>query len=299
MRIEDVEIFAVGTWNGIEFGSVDLDAIVRSFDELELAGKLPVKLGHDMRDTQPAQGWITALRREGDKLLATLDQVPDDLVAEIKEGRWRHVSVELLGNVSKGAKKHRWVLDALAVLGAARPAVDVLQGLHELVARSLPGWAFSSRMAFSRNLEGSSMSDSIASLKSQLVDELFNSAISTGRIIPACRERFYRRYGQDVSKFSVDDVKSWIATEPQPTQMSRGGDRLTTRAQPNGSDASGETPDDQVITLARQKQDEHRVKFGRTPHFAELSFYDATLAVMRDPAHKGVVRAYLDREHLR
>ena len=299
MRIENVEVFAVGTWNGQEFGRDDLDVMVASFNELGLAGKLPVKLGHDMRDSEPAQGWVSALRHEGDKLLATFDHVADDLVEAIKQGRWRHVSVELLGNVSRGDKKYRWVLDAVAVLGAARPAVDSLRGLHELVAaRSLQGWQFGSRVSFSRNLEGSSMSESVTSLKTQLIDELFNSAISTGRIIPACRERFYRRYGQDVSKFTIDDVKSWIATEPQPREnMARNDGRLQSRA--GGSAASlNTTPDDEVIQLAHAAQDAHRVKFGRTPGFRELTFHDAVTQVFRDPQHKTVVQNYLDRTHL-
>src|SRR5688572_1232018 len=49
--------------------------------------------GHTDDDTQPAQGWITALERRGEKLVATLSQVPDELVDAIKAGRFRHVSI--------------------------------------------------------------------------------------------------------------------------------------------------------------------------------------------------------------
>lgn len=289
MKIENVEVFAVGTWNNTTFGGADLDAIVQSYNELNLAGKLPVKLGHDMRDTMPAQGWITALRRSGDKLLATFDQVPQELVDEIKQGRWRHVSVELLGNVAKGDKKYRWVLDGVAVLGAARPAVDSLKGLHELVASALPGWRFGERVSFSRNLEGDGMSETAAEMKQQLVDEIWNSNITSGRIIPATRERFYRRFGRDASKFTVQDVREWVATEPQPTQTNF--NRMSTRTSGDTVDTD-EDAGKQLVQLTRAHIAEHAKTFGHIHGYQPPTYYDAARQVMTDPKNRELMQRY-------
>ena len=65
MHIDNVEVFAVGPWNGHTFDGDDLDDMVAAFEALDLGGKLPVKLGHATRDDAPAQGWIVALRRRG------------------------------------------------------------------------------------------------------------------------------------------------------------------------------------------------------------------------------------------
>ena len=152
MKIDNVEVFATGVWNGRRYTIADLDGMVAAFAELALAGKLPAKLGHDAADTEPAQGWITALRRAGNQLIATIDQVPAELVAEIKQGRWRFVSIELLQDVRHAGKVHPFVPDALAILGSRRPAVNVLEGLHRIVCAAVPGLAYGERLAFSHDM---------------------------------------------------------------------------------------------------------------------------------------------------
>jgi len=155
--LSGVEVFAVGKWNGQEFTSSDLDGMVRAFNQLKLSGRLPVKLGHNTDDSEPAVGWITSLAREGDRLVASLSHVPDELVDSIRDGRFRHVSIELLKNVTFNGNTYPWVPDGLAILGAARPAVDVLAGLHQaMMASTLSGIAFGARIAFSRDDAGGS-----------------------------------------------------------------------------------------------------------------------------------------------
>ena len=41
------EIFATGTWNGIEFTEDDLDELIFNFDALKDNFKVPLKFGHD------------------------------------------------------------------------------------------------------------------------------------------------------------------------------------------------------------------------------------------------------------
>lgn len=206
--IENVEAFATGTHNGLTFDTADLDAMVTAFNELSLANKLPVKIGHAAADTQPAMGWISALRREGGKLLASLAQVPSTLIDSIKEGRFRHVSIELLKGVKHGGKEYRWVPDGLAVLGAARPAVASLRGLHELVARAMPGLAFTERLAFSYSGhdELAELRATVAKQHQQLLMQAIEADLGPGGYLPAVS------HGFRLSRGLTDDPATWSAT---------------------------------------------------------------------------------------
>jgi hypothetical protein len=274
MELDNVEAFAVGTWNGKTFSEADLDEMVTAFDALGLAGKLPVKLGHTTKDSEPAQGWISALRREGGKLLAKLTQVPKDLIDEIKEGRWRHVSIELLRDVKANGKTYRWVPDALAILGAARPAVESLAGLHTLVASALPGFTWRERLAFSRDTDDSAqLREQVATLTSQLVAQTFNSAIRDGRLAPAERERFERRYGKNPS---LEDAQAWIADAPRPPA---GQNRPTGFESANRDSVHvGGRADEQLVAAAVHLQNQ------AAERGQELSYEAAARIVMqRDP----------------
>lgn len=267
--IQNVEIFAVGEWNGREFDRADLDAMVRAFNDLSLADRLPVKLGHEAKDTEPAQGWISELRRDGDKLLATLTQVPAGLVDDIKAGRWRHVSIELLADVVADGANYPWVPAGLAILGSARPAVDVLRPLHEIIARALPvGVRFRERLAFSRAPdEAETLRAEIARLNRELVGREFDEAVRSGRILPRDRHAFEVRMGRDAT---LEEARKWITTTPRPTASNR-------PAAPGGAgqDVStlpiDATPDLEVVRLARAEIERSGGK---------LSFFDATQEVL-------------------
>jgi hypothetical protein len=154
VELKGQDIFASGTWNGISFSDEDLDAIVRSFDFLNLGGHVPLKLGHegpDARDdpaNQFALGWVKRVYREGKKLLADFD-VHEKVASWIKEGFLRFVSVELLKDVKADTREIPWVLDAVALLGADQPAVGILKSLSLTMARSA-GLQCRARVAFSR-----------------------------------------------------------------------------------------------------------------------------------------------------
>lgn len=137
-ELKDREIFAVGTWNGIDFGEDDLDDIVANFDKLLDKHKVPLKFGHndeqDITDGQPAIGWVEKVYRQGKKLLADFVNVPTVVVEAIKNKLYRSVSVELLFNVDANGDKFNHVLDAVAILGADHPAVNNLADLDILLA---------------------------------------------------------------------------------------------------------------------------------------------------------------------
>ncbi|MCX8113674.1 MAG: hypothetical protein N3D71_01185 [Burkholderiaceae bacterium] len=129
---------------------------MKAFEALDLAGKVPLKLGHegpDVREdptTQFAMGWVQRIWREGRKLLADLE-VPDRVHELIRQGFLKFVSVELLRNVKASNREIPWVLDAVALLGSDPPAVGVLKDLKALtMTRRAAALQHSGRVAFSR-----------------------------------------------------------------------------------------------------------------------------------------------------
>src|SRR3990167_4277022 len=95
--IHNVEIFGVGTWRGSKTVKVTgemLDQMVAAFAQLsdKVQGfRPPIKLGHTdaqrfigQSNGAPALGWIGALRRVGDKVVADFKDVPSSLVDLIR-----------------------------------------------------------------------------------------------------------------------------------------------------------------------------------------------------------------------
>lgn len=127
--MQGVEILRVGRWNGVTFSLADL----RYLAEVQptLGYRPVVKLGHESSGANPAMGYVTNLRVQGDRLLADFENVPDDLVKAISEGRYHSVSSEVFFDLRRDGKKYRLALKAVAVLGATIPAVDGLRPLGE------------------------------------------------------------------------------------------------------------------------------------------------------------------------
>lgn len=147
MDEDDIEIFATGTWGGMDWSEDDLDQMVTNFQTLHPKGiKPPVKLGHDdnqilgQKDGQPALGWISALRRRGSKLIATLSDVPAIVKDLIDKRRYARVSSEIYPTFeATGAEKNLKsgvrgrVLSAVALLGADIPEVKTLEDLGRVL----------------------------------------------------------------------------------------------------------------------------------------------------------------------
>jgi hypothetical protein len=133
------EILAVGKWNDIEFTLDDLVAIKQSFDALKGVHKVPLKFGHNdeqpLTDGLPALGWVDALELVGDKLVATLSDVPEIVARAMEKKLYRSVSVEIDGGVSHKGSSYKWVLSGLALLGADIPAVNTLNDLAQYMSR--------------------------------------------------------------------------------------------------------------------------------------------------------------------
>jgi hypothetical protein len=130
-QLNGVEIFSTGTHNGDAYTGADLDAMVAAFNALDF--KPPLKSGHSKDDPgHPALGWVTNLRRAGDKLVADFADMPKLVYEYIKEKRFNTVSSEIYWNLKRGSNTFSRALKAVALLGAEIPAVAGLRPLHEL-----------------------------------------------------------------------------------------------------------------------------------------------------------------------
>jgi len=135
----DAEIFSVGTWNGDKYTVADLDDIVDNFSKLKGIVKPPVKLGHNeeqMADGNPALGWAAGLKRVGEKLIASLKDVPDIVYRAIKQGLYKRVSSEIFWNYKHEGNIFKRVLAGVALLGADIPAVTNLEDLEAYLTQS-------------------------------------------------------------------------------------------------------------------------------------------------------------------
>ena len=133
-----VEIFAVGTWNGIEFTASDLDDMVDAHKKIGSKIKPFAKLGHDpkqgllQKDGYPASGWIDNLRRVGDKLVSDFKAVPAKVAELIRNKAYGRFSPEVYFNAVLGGTKYPKVLKAVAILGGDTPACTTLDDFINL-----------------------------------------------------------------------------------------------------------------------------------------------------------------------
>lgn len=135
-NIDNVEIMAVGVWNGDKYTEKDLDGLVKSFNETKQYLKPYLKLGHNesqkLADDMPALGWIDKLRKVGGKLVADFVKIPKTIYELIKAGAYRRVSSEVYFNIRVNNKHHERALKAVSLLGAVTPAVENLADIIAL-----------------------------------------------------------------------------------------------------------------------------------------------------------------------
>ena len=136
--IKAVEIFAVGKWNGDKYTQKDLDDMVTAYNETKDHVKPYLKIGHDERqkllaeDELPAAGWISNLKRVGEKLVADFIRIPKKIFDLIERGAYRTVSSEIFWNAEILGKDYPRVLKAVSILGAEIPAVSTLDDIMNL-----------------------------------------------------------------------------------------------------------------------------------------------------------------------
>ncbi|MCC7575125.1 ChaB family protein [Candidatus Woesearchaeota archaeon] len=139
-ELHDIEVFAVGTWNNTKITEKDIDDIVNGTNEIIDKVKPFVKLGHDDKQKLlqnsglPAGGWITKLKRKGQKILVDIADVPQKLYELISKGAYKRISSEILWDYTEPSTKRKYnkVLSAIAFLGADLPAVTNLEDIAAL-----------------------------------------------------------------------------------------------------------------------------------------------------------------------
>lgn len=146
----EVEIFAIGKWNGMEFEKEDLNMISAAFASLKEVHQVPLKFGHNdeqqMTDGYPALGWVKDVWVEGTKLKARFTDVPKVVYDAMQAKLYRNVSVELDMGVEHKGNYYTWVLSGVALLGADIPAVNTLADLQTYMSRD--ELSFTKRMEF-------------------------------------------------------------------------------------------------------------------------------------------------------
>ena len=115
-----IAIARTGTFQDSEgrdqtFNAADLDAIAANYNPARL--EAPLVFGHP-KDSAPAYGWVSALKRDGPKLFARLASVPGEVRDLVGKGRYRYVSMSLTPD--------RKSLRHVGLLGAVPPAIDGL-----------------------------------------------------------------------------------------------------------------------------------------------------------------------------
>lgn len=137
-ELKNIEIFAVGKWKGDVYTTDDLDAMVNAYQELKSRVEPPLKLGHDFRPEAPAVGWITSVRRDGDKLLADIKDIPDEVYDAVEKKLYKKISAEIVLDYqdSVSEKTYPYVISGVALLGAKLPAITVL---HDVTTHCFEG----------------------------------------------------------------------------------------------------------------------------------------------------------------
>ena len=179
----DVEIFAVGVWNGMDFTREDLMVIANSFHQLGDNHDVPLKLGHNeeqpFTDGQPALGWVSDVWVIGDKLMAHFVNIPEIVHNAMEAELYKHVSIELDMGVEHKGEFFPLVLSGVALLGSDIPAVNTLEDLNELMGRPVKANLSSESRSFFTAKGDDDMTNEIEKLKAELAakDEALKDAV--------------------------------------------------------------------------------------------------------------------------
>lgn len=122
-KLYDIEVFKSGTHtdaagNTNEWTDEDLNEIVKMYNEQDNKEKhtAPLVLGHP-KDNAPAYGWVESLKKVGNKIIASVTDLSEDIKADVKAGKYKKVSISLYANK---------LLRHVGLLGAVPPAVKGL-----------------------------------------------------------------------------------------------------------------------------------------------------------------------------
>ena len=120
----EMEIFRAGNYGAKgRYSEAELQALAEDYRP-EL---LEAPLTFDHAQTGPAYGWVTRVRRDGDRLLAVLRGVPDAVRQLVRSGAFKQRSVELVRELQETGRPD---FRAVSLLGAATPEVKGLSAIR-------------------------------------------------------------------------------------------------------------------------------------------------------------------------
>jgi len=173
MKLEDeleMEVFKSGDYGAKgSYSEADLQAMADDYR----ADLLEAPLTFDHAQTGPAYGWVSRMRREGDRLVAVLKGVPQAVREMVRSGAYKRRSVELFRTLPQTGRPY---LRAVSLLGAATPEVKGLRDIcfsandgngnaHEQVELSVHPDVTSDLNAVKRELVESKLSLMFAELR--------------------------------------------------------------------------------------------------------------------------------------
>jgi len=127
----EMEVFASGTHNGDKYKNKDLDAMIEAFNTLKNKWKPTLKIGHGKQlSEQPALGYVERLKRVGNKLIASIINIPKIVKQAMEKGLYRKRSAEIYWDYKEGNKIWPRCLKAIALLGENIPAVSSLKDIE-------------------------------------------------------------------------------------------------------------------------------------------------------------------------
>lgn len=134
MEIKNVQIMRVGKWRGSREVNITRDTLAEiahnfaTINQIDGFG-VPGKLGHTSAVGEPANGWVRAVRHEGDALFADFSDVPSQIVDLVRARRYNAVSVELMPKITYEGTDYTNVLSGVAFLGSEWPAIKGMKPL--------------------------------------------------------------------------------------------------------------------------------------------------------------------------
>lgn len=132
------EILSVGKFNGVDISENDIDEMIANFDELKDTKEVSMRIGHTSDDKPNTKvlraGTVEKLEKGISKktgkptLLARIRNTPKQIAEFIDKELLKPVSIEFLRKWKDGVtgKDYKNVLTAIALMGAAQPAVPAL-----------------------------------------------------------------------------------------------------------------------------------------------------------------------------
>lgn len=122
------EVFKAGVYPQGKFTKKDVAEIAKNYDPNFC--EAPITIDHIQ--SGPAYGWVETVKADGDKLKVSFKDIPAEFEKDVKDGKYKKVSVELYRNLEgKGA-----YLKAVSFLGAAIPQVKGLEPIKFMESES-------------------------------------------------------------------------------------------------------------------------------------------------------------------